>query len=75
MLSFDGNTVAYLLYVIARIKLIIRKCNIDTTDISSDCLETKEEKDLAGKLTYFPMTLLQATRELRPITFAHTYLN
>jgi arginyl-tRNA synthetase len=33
MLSFDGNTAAYLLYPIARIKLIIRKRNIDRTEI------------------------------------------
>jgi arginyl-tRNA synthetase len=66
MLSFDGNTAAYLLYAIARIKSILRKCNCDVTNVTADCLETESEKNLVRKLTYFPIILSQAAKELRP---------
>ncbi|MDR2628452.1 MAG: arginine--tRNA ligase [Puniceicoccales bacterium] len=66
MLSFDGNTAAYLLYAIARIKSILRKCNCDVASITADCLETESERNLVRKLTYFPIILSQAAKELRP---------
>jgi arginyl-tRNA synthetase len=66
MLSFDGNTAAYLLYAIARIKSILRKCDADPDTAAVDILETEEEKNLVRKLTYFPMVLSQAAKELRP---------
>ncbi|MDR1528479.1 MAG: arginine--tRNA ligase [Puniceicoccales bacterium] len=65
MLSFDGNTAAYLLYAIARIKSILRKCNCDVANITADCLETESERNLVRKLTYFPIILSQAAKELR----------
>ncbi|MDR1413426.1 MAG: arginine--tRNA ligase [Puniceicoccales bacterium] len=66
MLSFDGNTAAYLLYTIARIKSILGKCDLDLNAVSVDILETEEEKNLVRRLTYFPMILSQAVKELRP---------
>ncbi|MDR2603500.1 MAG: arginine--tRNA ligase [Puniceicoccales bacterium] len=66
MLSFDGNTAAYLLYAIARIRSILRKCNCDVTNVTADCLETESERNLVRKLTYFPIILSQAAKELRP---------
>ncbi|MDR1232897.1 MAG: arginine--tRNA ligase [Puniceicoccales bacterium] len=66
MLSFDGNTAAYLLYAIARIKSILRKCNGDVASTTADCLETESERNLVRKLTYFPIILSQAVKELLP---------
>ncbi|MDR2779321.1 MAG: arginine--tRNA ligase [Puniceicoccales bacterium] len=73
MLSFNGNTAAYLLYAIARIKSILRKCDTDIIDLTADCLETEEEKNLVRKLIYFPIILSQAAKELRP-HYLCTYL-
>jgi arginyl-tRNA synthetase len=66
MLSFDGNTAAYLLYAIARIRSILRKCAVDLNNTSADPLETGEEQNLVRKLTYFPIVLSQAVKELKP---------
>ncbi|MDR1596039.1 MAG: arginine--tRNA ligase [Puniceicoccales bacterium] len=66
MLSFDGNTATYLLYTIARIKSILRKSEIDLAGVEADCLETEEERNLVRQLTYFPMVLAMAAKELRP---------
>ncbi|MDR1891277.1 MAG: arginine--tRNA ligase [Puniceicoccales bacterium] len=73
MLSFDGNTAAYLLYAIARIKSILRKCDVDMANVAADCLETEAERNLVRSLTYFPIILSQAARELRP-HYLCTYL-
>jgi arginyl-tRNA synthetase len=73
MLSFDGNTAAYLLYAIARIKSILRKCAVPLGGVSADYLETEEERNLVRKLTYFPIILSQAVDDLRP-HYICTYL-
>lgn len=66
MLSFDGNTAAYLLYAIVRIKSVLKKCPIAIGTVVADDLETAEERSLVRKLTYFPIILSQAAKELRP---------
>jgi arginyl-tRNA synthetase len=66
MLSFDGNTAAYLLYAVARIKSILRKCDANLEDVSADYLSSDEERNLVRKLTYFPIILSQAVADLRP---------
>ena len=76
MLSFDGNTAPYLLYVIARINSIFKKANIDPSHSSlSDYFEAESpyEIQLARKLIQFPITLTQTLSDLRP-HFLSTYL-
>ncbi|MDR1432736.1 MAG: arginine--tRNA ligase [Puniceicoccales bacterium] len=73
MLSFDGNTAAYMLYAIARIKSVLKKCSIDAAAALANDLETAEERSLVRKLTYFPIVLAQAAKELRP-HYICTYL-
>ena len=69
MLSFEGNTAPYLLYVIARINGIFRK--LETREPQSHeekpaALESTEEFELAKKLMTFPLALKQALEDLRP---------
>lgn len=76
MLSFEGNTAPYLLYVIARINSIFKKAACeDTLDNLSKAtdLETTLEIDLARKIIQFPLALEQALSDLRP-HFLCTYL-
>lgn len=76
MLSFEGNTAPYLLYVIARINSIFRKVNLKLSDSSlshSFEIETDYEIQLARKLIQFPIALNQTLLDLRP-HFLCTYL-
>jgi len=76
MLSFDGNTAPYLLYVIARINSIFRKAELNLSDSSlSNYFEVQSlyEIQLARKLIQFPITLNQTLSDLRP-HFLSTYL-
>lgn len=73
MLSFDGNTAAYLLYAVARIKSILRKNEIQLSSSPIDTVETEEERALIRKLMYFPEVLLSAAHELKP-HYICTYL-
>ena len=76
MLSFEGNTAPYLLYVIARINSISRKAGIDLSDSSLSHrfdVSTNYEIQLARKLIQFPITLNQTLSDLRP-HFLSTYL-
>lgn len=76
MLSFEGNTAPYLLYVIARINSIFRKAGIDLSDSSLSHrfdVSTNYEIQLARKLIQFPITLNQTLSDLRP-HFLSTYL-
>jgi len=68
MLSFEGNTAPYLLYVIARINGIFRKISESGTVTSSvmSPLESSEEIALAKQLMAFPVALKQALEDLRP---------
>jgi arginyl-tRNA synthetase len=76
MLSFEGNTAPYLLYVIARINSIFKKAacehTLDNLSKATD-LETTLEIDLARKIIQFPLALEQALSDLRP-HFLCTYL-
>ena len=76
MLSFEGNTAPYLLYVIARINSIFRKADLDLSDSSINHhfdVRTTYEIQLARKLIQFPITLNQTLSDLRP-HFLSTYL-
>lgn len=73
MLSFDGNTAAYLLYTIARIRSVLKKCHERQETQLVSTLSTDSERALARKLTYFPIVLAQAISDLRP-HYLCTYL-
>ena len=76
MLSFDGNTAPYLLYVIARINSIFKKAEVSLSDSSLEeyfAVESDYEIQLARKLIQFPITLNQTLSDLRP-HFLSTYL-
>ena len=76
MLSFDGNTAPYLLYVIARINSIFKKADLKLSDSSLKDyfeIESTYEIQLARKLIQFPITLNQTLSDLRP-HFLSTYL-
>ena len=76
MLSFDGNTAPYLLYVIARINSIFKKAEMSLSDPSMEDyfkIESTYEIQLARKLIQFPTTLNQTLSDLRP-HFLSTYL-
>lgn len=70
MISLEGNTAAYLLYAVARIRSIFRKLDLDPADPASvaeaSALETATEVALARKLTKFPEALAGAVGPLRP---------
>ena len=70
MISLEGNTAAYLLYAVARIRSIFRKLE-QSPDSSAafeaaTALETPTEIALARKLTKFPEALASAVGPLRP---------
>jgi arginyl-tRNA synthetase len=75
MISLDGNTAAYLLYALTRIRSIFRKAADDAAHASSapTVFETPGEIALARKLVGFADALRQSTVSLRP-HFLCTYL-
>ena len=73
MLSFDGNTAAYLLYANVRIKSILKKIPHPSDTFKVDIIETPEERSLIRKLIYFPEVLAQTAVDLRP-HYICTYL-
>jgi arginyl-tRNA synthetase len=70
MISLEGNTAAYLLYAVARIRSIFRRLELDPADLATEALatapETATEIALARKLVKFPDALALATSQLRP---------
>jgi arginyl-tRNA synthetase len=70
MISLEGNTAAYLLYAVARIRSIFRKLELEPTDpqatAGANTLETGTEIALARKITKFPEALSSAVGPLRP---------
>lgn len=70
MISLEGNTAAYLLYAVARIRSIFRKLEADPQDdsatVDASSLETPNELALARKLAKFPEALAGAVGPLRP---------
>ncbi len=70
MISLEGNTAAYLLYAVARIRSIFRKLERDPLDTSASdgasALATPAEINLARKLAKFPEALAGAVGPLRP---------
>jgi arginyl-tRNA synthetase len=77
MISLEGNTAAYLLYQVARIRSLFRKAGVEpgdaATEATADALATPGELALGRKLVQFPEALRQAADSLRP-HFLATYL-
>ena len=69
MISLEGNTAAYLLYAVARIRSIFRKAGLDPAAPALDAATapaTAQEMALARKLVKFSDATLLATSTLRP---------
>jgi arginyl-tRNA synthetase len=70
MISLDGNTAAYLLYALARIRSIFRRqgleCGDPAAEVGADGLQTPGEIALARKLVKFADALRLATETLCP---------
>ena len=69
MISLEGNTAAYLLYAVARIRSIFRKLDLDPArpaGTGATPPETPQEISLARKLVKFPDAVQLATNTLRP---------
>jgi arginyl-tRNA synthetase len=70
MISLEGNTAAYLLYAVARIRSIFRKLDATpgdaATELAANAIETAAELALARKLVKFPDAVALATSSLRP---------
>jgi arginyl-tRNA synthetase len=70
MISLEGNTAAYLLYALARIRSIFRKhgleCGDPAAESGADALRTPGEIALARKLVKFSDAVRLATETLRP---------
>ncbi|HKB58127.1 MAG TPA: arginine--tRNA ligase [Lacunisphaera sp.] len=69
MISLEGNTAAYLLYAVARIRSIFRKAGLDpaTPPVGDATVPaTAQELSLARKLVKFPDAVQLATSSLRP---------
>ncbi len=69
MISLEGNTAAYLLYAVARIRSIFRKAGLDAATPplgGATAPETPQETALARKLGKFPDAVQLATNTLRP---------
>ena len=75
MISLEGNTAAYLLYAVARIRSIFRKLDTEpgAGESAASALETATEIALARKLVKFADAVQSATAQLRP-HFLCTYL-
>ena len=69
MISLEGNTAAYLLYAVARIRSIFRKAGFDPATPplgGATAPETPQELTLARKLVKFSDAVQLATNTLRP---------
>jgi arginyl-tRNA synthetase len=70
MISLEGNTAAYLLYALARIRSIFRRqgieCGDPAAESAADALQTPGEIALARKLVKFADALRLAMESLRP---------
>ncbi len=70
MISLEGNTAAYLLYAVARLRSIFRKLEVEPAAPSAEAgatpLETAAELALARKLVQFADAQAQAVATLRP---------
>ncbi|MBL9215772.1 MAG: arginine--tRNA ligase [Opitutaceae bacterium] len=69
MISLEGNTAAYLLYAVARIRSIFRRAGLDAAVppvVGATAPATPQEIALARKLAKFPDAVQLATNTLRP---------
>lgn len=69
MISLEGNTAAYLLYAVSRVRSIFRKAGLDPAQppvAGATAPETAQELALARKLVKFSDAVQLATNTLRP---------
>ena len=69
MISLEGNTAAYLLYAVSRVRSIFRKAGLDPAHppvAGASAPETAQELALARKLVKFSDAVQLATNTLRP---------
>ena len=68
MLALQGNTAPYLQYAVARIHSIFRKADktFDEVKKVNAYPKTESERKLARKISFFPLTIEQTTKELKP---------
>ena len=66
MISLEGNTAAYLLYAVARLRSIFRKAADGPAAADATAPETPQELGLARKLVKFSDAVQLATNTLRP---------
>ncbi|MBU1935553.1 arginine--tRNA ligase [Patescibacteria group bacterium] len=68
MLTFEGNSVPYLMYAVTRAKSVLHKSGFDMKDISRFDLEaaTEAETKILIQLMMYPDTLNRAAEEFKP---------
>ncbi|MBU0578035.1 arginine--tRNA ligase [Patescibacteria group bacterium] len=68
MLTFEGNSVPYLMYTVTRAKSVLHKSGFDMKDISRFDLEaaTEAETKILIQLMMYPDTLNRAAEEFKP---------
>ncbi|MFI5300720.1 MAG: arginine--tRNA ligase [Polyangiales bacterium] len=66
MISFEGNTGAYLQYACARPRSILRRANADVPLASTVAVKAPAERALAMKLLAFPTALAEVEQTLQP---------
>ena len=68
VLSFEGNSAPYLMYTLARAKSVLRKAQIDSSELSSFELDLGMdlEKELAIQMILYPEVISRAAEEFKP---------
>jgi arginyl-tRNA synthetase len=68
MLSFEGNSVPYLMYTVARAKSVIRKSGLDLRDIADFDLKITipQETEVIMQLMMYPDSIRRARDEFKP---------
>jgi arginyl-tRNA synthetase len=66
MISFEGNTGAYLQYACARPRSILRRANVEVPPASTIAVREPAERALAMKLLAFPTALAEVEQSLQP---------
>jgi arginyl-tRNA synthetase len=71
--DFAGNTGPFIQYTYARIQSILRKANLDTSDllVNSDIVLHEKEKELLKQLALFPEVIQQAAQQYSPALVAN----
>lgn len=68
MLSFEGNSVPYLMYTVTRAKSVLRKSGLDVKDVSKFDLTTATdaETEVLIRLMMYPDVLKRSAKEFKP---------